>query len=34
MPAIPEEDRKDYWRGRAPVLPEGTTVGEASEGER
>ena len=34
VPAIPEEDCKDYWRGRAPVLLEGATVGEASEGER
>ena len=26
-PALPEEDRRDYWRERAPVLPEGATVG-------
>ena len=33
-PAIPEEDRHDYCRRRAPVLPEGATVGAAWEGER
>ena len=26
---ITEEDRRDYWRGRVPELPEGATVGEA-----
>ena len=33
MPAILEEDRRDYCRRRAPVLPEGATVGGAWEGE-
>ena len=26
-PALPQEDCRDYWRGRAPVLPEGAMVG-------
>ena len=34
MQALPEGECRHYRRGRAPVLPEGATVGGAGEGER